>query len=117
MKAFSPKSKPETQQANQERKRPTSHETAPSRVSGFVDNRPEAIAQRKLQAMMNRSPQVQPLAQLRSPCPALRRSLPHNAVPTRRGSASTPRCAALRYESAPQTGTVVSLYHTPRPRQ
>ena len=66
MKAFSPKSKLETPQANQARKRPTAHEAAPSRVSGFVDNRPEATAQRTLHAIMHQSPQVQHQAQLQA---------------------------------------------------
>ena len=61
MKTFAPKSKTETQQA---RNHPTSRES--EAASGFVDNLPEAIAQRKLQDMMHQSPQVQRLAQLQA---------------------------------------------------
>ena len=71
MTAFSPKSKPETQQANEERRRPTSRdglsaEVAASRASEFVDDRPEAIAQRKLRAIEDQSPQVQRQAQFQA---------------------------------------------------
>jgi hypothetical protein len=59
MKAFSPR--PEARHA---------HRHPPSRksgaASGFVDLRPEATAQRELQAVMNRSPQVQRLARLQT---------------------------------------------------
>ena len=66
MKAFSPDSKLATQQANQARKPPTAPEAAAPRASRFVDNRPEATAQRMLQAMMHQSPQVQRQAQLQA---------------------------------------------------
>ncbi len=71
MKEFSPKSKPETQQANQECRRSTSHdglsaEATASLYSALVDNRPETIAQRTLQALMDQSPQVQRQAQLQA---------------------------------------------------
>jgi len=59
MKAFSSQSKTETLQA---RNHPPSRES--EAASGVVDHRPEAIAQRKLQALMHQSPQVQRLTQL-----------------------------------------------------
>ncbi len=57
-KTFSPKSKTETQQARNDS---TSRDT--DSASEFSDNRPEVIAQRKLQAMMNQSPQGARIAQ------------------------------------------------------
>lgn len=68
MKAFSPKSKPEMQQAHREPERPASQRRSSaygvaSPASKFVDNRPEAIVQPKLQAMRDPSPHGR-LAQL-----------------------------------------------------
>lgn len=83
MKAFSPKARLETPQANQALRRPTAREAAASRASGFVDNRPEATAQRKLQAMMYQSPQVQRQAQLQARIdnsPRVRAQVPLQAV-------------------------------------
>ena len=71
MNTFAPKSTTENQQAKPERKRPPARDglsakATASRASAFVDNRPQAIAQRKLQAMAQQSPQVQHLAQLQA---------------------------------------------------
>ena len=64
MKASSPKAEPETQHVKQVRQRPGSGHgvsagEAASRSTGFVDNRPGAVAQRQLQVRMDQSPRVQ----------------------------------------------------------
>ena len=68
MYTFAPKSTTENQQAASQRKRLPSRdglsaEASTSLDSVLVDNRPQAIAQRKLQAMTDQRPQGQRLVQ------------------------------------------------------
>jgi hypothetical protein len=67
LKAFSPKSESDSQRVRQDRKRPPSREgvsaeEAGSRPTAFVDNRPGAVAQRRLHSRIDQSPRVQHLA-------------------------------------------------------
>ena len=71
MNTFAPNSTTENEPAKPERKRPSfrgglSAEAAISRDSDLVDNRPQAIARRNLQATADQSPQVQCLAQVQA---------------------------------------------------
>jgi hypothetical protein len=66
MKTYRPQSDQSPRHANPTRQRSSTPEAATSRAAEFVDKRPEASAQRKLQTLMQQSPQGQRLAQLQA---------------------------------------------------
>ena len=85
MQACTPRSAQEQQPAHQKRPRQTSRNSISAKADGtrtaaFVDNRPEAIALRKAQAIITQSPQVQRLAQQT----ALINNSPHMVVQRQR---------------------------------